>query len=379
MLGIMRIFVDDAFRAKVLEHVENHLVKSFWEDEYTGWSDKYRTEAIAAVQNKIGQLVTTPLIRNIVGQVVSKVDIRHAMDTGKIILMNLSKGKLGEDNSAFLGSMMVTKFQLDAMSRADVPEKDRRDFYLYVDEFQNFATESFATILSEARKYRLNLTMANQYVNQLLIGEGNSNTTLRDAVFGNVGSMVCFQVGSDDAEPLSEQFEEMVLPKDILSLPKYHAYMRLMVHGIPSKPFSVSTLPPPVFEQDDGRMQTIRRLSRERYAESVKTVEEKIAKWIASGRTAKQSAKVAEKAKEKEEEELKKAKKKGMPLAQYRQWRDRELMTNEFNALRKRQFQGEALAQEDVQKMQDLEKKLLETGGVPPPSKTLLASKEKKA
>jgi hypothetical protein len=375
MLGIMRIFVDNAFRAKIMEHVTNHLVKSFWEDEYTSWSDKYRTEAIAAVQNKIGQLVTTPLIRNIVGQVTSRVDIRHAMDTGKIILMNLSKGKLGEDNSAFLGSMMVTKFQLDAMSRADIPEKERRDFFLYVDEFQNFATESFATILSEARKYRLNLTMANQYVNQLLIGD--KSTALQDAVFGNVGSLVSFQVGSDDAEPLSEQFEEMVSPKDILSLPKYHAYLRLMIKGIPSKPFSVSTLPPPAFEQDEKRIEIIRKLSRERYAERATVVEDKITKWIASGRVAVKDAKSVEKNKEKEEEELKKAKKKGMTLVQYRAWRDRELWTNEFNALRKKEFLGETLSVTEKDSMQDLEKKLIASGGVPPPSKTLLQAKEK--
>ncbi len=377
MLGILRMFVDDPFRAKILERTTNHLVKSFWEDEYTSWSEKYRTEAIAAIQNKIGQLVSTPLVRNIIGQVTSTVDIRHAMDTGKIILMNLSKGKLGEDNSAFLGSMMVTKFQLDAMSRADIPEAERKDFYLYVDEFQNFATESFATILSEARKYRLNLTMANQYVNQLLIGEGN-NTTLKDAIFGNVGSLMCFQIGSDDAEPLSEQFEEIVSPKDILSLPKYHAYIRLMIKGIPSKPFSVSTLPPPQVDDDTKRLDVIRKLSRERYTERVSVVEDKIAKWLASSKTAKATAKVAEKAKEKEEEELKKARKKGMSLPDYRKWRDRELWTNEFNALRKKQFVGETLTVEEQNSFKDLEKKLTDSGGVPPPSKTLLAAKEGK-
>ncbi|MFA6038787.1 MAG: type IV secretion system DNA-binding domain-containing protein [Candidatus Peribacteraceae bacterium] len=375
MLGILRMFVDDPFRAKILERVTNHLVKTFWEDEYTSWSEKYRTEAIAAIQNKIGQLVSTPLIRNIVGQVTSTVDIRHAMDTGKIILMNLSKGKLGEDNAAFLGSMMVTKFQLDAMSRADVPESERKDFYLYVDEFQNFATESFATILSEARKYRLNLTMANQYVNQLLFGEKN-NTTLKDAIFGNVGSLLCFQIGSDDAEPLSEQFEEVVSPKDILSLPKYHAYLRLMIKGIPSKPFSVSTLPPPEAEEDPKRVDVIRKLSRERYTERVTMVEEKIGKWLSSSKAAKTQAKVAVKAKEKEEEELKKARRKGMSLEQYRKWRDRELWTNEFNALRKKQFVGETLTVEEQKNFSDLEKKLVDSGGVPPPSKTLMAAKE---
>ncbi|MBI3332201.1 type IV secretion system DNA-binding domain-containing protein [Candidatus Peregrinibacteria bacterium] len=379
MLGILRIFTDDNFRKKILEHVEDHLVKTFWEVEYQSWSEKYRTEAIAAIQNKIGQLLSAPLIRNIVGQVQSTLDIRHAMDTGKIILVNLSKGKLGEDNSAFLGSMLVTKFQLDAMSRADVPESERKDFYLYVDEFQNFATESFATILSEARKYRLNLTMANQYVNQLLIGD--KSTVLRDAVFGNVGSLACFQVGSDDAEPLSLQFEEMVLQKDILSLPKYHAYMRLMIKGIPSKPFSLQTLAPPTFEQDEGRVETIRKMSRERYTERREVVEDKIGKWAASARTNMEGAKSAEKAKEKEEEEKKKAKAKGMSLADYRKWRDRELWTNEFNALRKKQFLGEALTKDDEAKMKELEKKLEESGGVPPPSKTMLegAKKPKKA
>ncbi len=375
MLGILRIFTDDNFRRKVVEHIDNHLVCSFWEDEFTSWSEKYRTEAVAAIQNKIGQLLSAPLIRNIVGQVNSKVDVRHAMDSGKIILMNLSKGKLGEDNSAFLGSMFVTKFQLDAMSRADIPEKERRDFYLYVDEFQNFATESFATILSEARKYRLNLTMAHQYVNQLLIDD--KNTALRDAVFGNVGSMCVFQVGSDDAEPLSLQFEEMVLPKDILSLPKYHAYMRLMIKGIPSKPFSVHTLPPPDFEQDEGRVETIRRLSRERYCEERAIVEDKISKWVAAGRVARQENVSVEKFKEKEEEEKKKARAKGMSLEEYRKWRDREMWINDFNAMRKKKSKGEELTPEEVTKMDELMKKLVDSGGVPPPSKTMLTDLEK--
>ncbi|TSC57787.1 MAG: hypothetical protein Greene041619_952 [Candidatus Peregrinibacteria bacterium Greene0416_19] len=370
MLGIMRMFSDPLYRIKTLEHVQDHIVKSFWEDEFTSWSEKYQTEALAAIQNKIGQLLSTPLIRNIVGQVTSKLDIRHAMDTGKIILMNLSKGKLGEDNSAFLGSMFVTKFQLDAMSRADVPEADRRDFYLYVDEFQNFATESFATILSEARKYHLNLTIANQYIGQLLLGD--NSTALKDAVFGNVGSIVCFQVGSDDAEPMSLQFEEMVLPKDILSLPKYHAYFRLMIKGIPSKPFSVQTLPPPDFRQDQGRLEKIKTLSRERYSEERKTVEGKIAKWVAAGRESHVSAKVMEKKKEKEEEEKKKAKAKGMTLEEYRKWRDRETALNDFNMLRKKKFKGEALTAEETTKMADLEKKLEASGGIPPPSKTMM-------
>ena len=376
MLGIMRMYADDAYRQKVVSSVTDPMVKSFWEDEYAVWTEKYRTEAVAAIQNKVGQLVSTPLIRNIIGQVQSRLDIRHAMDTGKIILVNLSKGKLGEDTSAFLGSMMVTKFQIDAMSRADIPESERRDFYLYVDEFQNFATESFATILSEARKYRLNLTMANQYVAQLLIGD--NNTKLRDAVFGNVGSLFSFQVGSDDAEVLSLQFEEAVTAKDILSLPKYHAYMRLMIDGVPSKPFSVSTLPPPDFAQDSGRTDMIRKMSRERYTEKRSVVEDKIKRWAASAASGKANAKASAKAKEKEDEEIKKAKKKGMKLNEYRAWRDREMWMNDFNMLRKRSLLDQDLSDQEKKDMQDLEKKLQATGGVPEISKGLQQELDKK-
>ena len=377
MMGILRMFSDDAFRMKIVSHLQDHLVRSFWEDEYASWSDKYRTEAIAAIQNKIGQLLSVPLIRNIVGQTTSKLSIREAMDTGKIILVNLSKGNLGEDNSAFLGSMLVTKFQLDAMSRADIPEKQRRDFYLYVDEFQNFATESFATILSEARKYRLNLTLANQYIGQLMLGDGGKSTALKDAVFGNVGSMVCFQVGSDDAEDLSLQFEEMITPKDILSLPKYHAYFRLMISGMPSKPFSVSTLPPPHLEQEADRITLIRRSSRERYCEKREIVEDKIRRWLESAKEGRKVVQKQEKAKEKESEEREKAKKKGMKLDDYRAWRDREMWTNDFNALRKKMI-TEALNAEEQGKMKDLEGKLLQSGGVPPPSKSMIEAEAKK-
>ncbi len=375
MLGILRMFSDDMYRRKIVSHLTDHLVRSFWEDEYESWSEKYRTEAIAAIQNKIGQLLSVPMIRNIVGQSGSKLSIREAMDSGKIVLVNLSKGNLGEDNSAFLGSMLVTKFQLDAMSRADIPEKDRKDFYLYVDEFQNFATESFATILSEARKYRLNLTLAHQYIGQLTLGDHSD--ALKDAVFGNVGSMCSFQVGSDDAEDLSLQFEEMVTAKDILSLPKYHAYLRLMVNGMASKPFSVSTLPPPIPETDQNRVQVIRRASRERYCEKRDVVEDKINKWLLSAKEGRKTVEKAGKAKEKEAEETEKAKKKGMKLTEYRAWRDREMWTNDFNALRKKAI-TQALSAEDQLKLQELQAKLESSGGIPPPSKAMIESERKK-
>jgi len=374
MLGILRMFSDDVFRGKVVSHLSDQLVKSFWLDEYAGWSEKYRTEAIAAIQNKIGQLLSVPMIRNIVGQTGSSVSLREAMDSGKIVLVNLSKGSIGEDNSAFLGSMLVTKFQLDAMSRTDVPEKDRKDFYLYVDEFQNFATESFASILSEARKYRLNLTLAHQYIGQLTIGDNNQS--LRNAVFGNVGSMVSFQIGSDDAEEMALQFEETVEPKDILSLPKYHAYMRLMVAGMPTKPFSVTTLPPPESINDNGRVETIRKASRERYCEKRSVVEDKIGRWLASAQEGRKVAVKSVKVKEKEEEEIKKAKKKKMTLEQYRAWRDREMWTNDFNALRKKAI-SEALTDSEKAMMAELEKKLVLSGGVPPPSKAMTEMQER--
>lgn len=376
MLGILRMFSDDIYRKKIVSHLTDHLVRSFWEDEYESWSEKYRTEAIAAIQNKIGQLLSVPMIRNIVGQTGSKLSIREAMDSGKIILVNLSKGNLGEDNSAFLGSMLVTKFQLDAMSRTDIPEKERKDFYLYVDEFQNFATESFATILSEARKYRLNLTIAHQYIGQLTLGD--KSDALKNAVFGNVGSMCSFQVGSDDAEDLSLQFEEMVSPKDILSLPKYHAYLRLMVSGMASKPFSVSTLPPPKLGDDDNRIQIIRRASRERYCEKREVVEDKINKWLLSAKEGRKVVEQASKAKEKEAEDNEKAKKKGMKLADYRAWRDREMWTNDFNALRKKAI-TDALSPDEQAKLADLQGKLEKSGGVPPPSKAMMEAEAKKA
>jgi hypothetical protein len=366
LLGVMRMYADASFRGKIIEHLSDPLVRSFWEDEFASWTEKFRTEAVSAIQNKVGQLLSTPIIRNIVGQVRSTIDLRHSMDTGKIVIVNLSKGKLGEDNSNFLGSMLVTKFQLDAMSRAEIPEKDRRDFYLYVDEFQNFATPSFATILSEARKYRLNLTMANQFVGQLT--PDKSNTMLKDAVFGNVGTLISFQVGSEDAEEIADQFGDETLKKDIGSLPKYAAYLRLMIDGVTSKAFSVATLPPPLLDQDAGCVEVIRKLSRERYSAKRAEVEGNIVRWAASQKVEKDKQRADEKVKEKEAEEREKAKKKGMKLDEYRQWRDREMWTNRINQLKKVVTNGGALSKEEMTEMQDLEKKLAAAGGatVPP-------------
>ena len=276
MLGITRMLVDKDYRYKILHYVQDPMVKSFWETEFSALAPQKLAEAVGPIQNKVGQFLSTPVIRNIVGQPKSTLDLRFAMDTGKIVIVNLSKGKLGEDNSSMLGSLLITKFQLDAMSRADIPQEQRKDFYLYVDEFQNFATDSFATILSEARKYKLNLTMANQYIAQM-------SEEVCAAVFGNVGSLVSFQVGIDDAKVLSEQFdEERILPVSLASLPKYKVYNRIMVDGVTSEVFSGDTLPPPNVESEDTpeeRMTKIRNFSRQRYAKPRSVVEDKITRW----------------------------------------------------------------------------------------------------
>ncbi len=276
MLGITRMLVDKVYRAKILHYVEDPMVRSFWETEFSALAPQKLAEAVGPIQNKVGQFLSTPVIRNIVGQPKSTLDLRFAMDTGKIVIVNLSKGKIGEDNSSMLGSLLVTKFQLDAMSRADIPEKERKDFYLYVDEFQNFATDSFATILSEARKYRLNLTMANQYVAQM-------SEEVQAAVFGNVGSLISFQIGIDDAKVFSEQFdEEIILPIDLASLPKYEVYNRIMIEGMTSPVFSGATLPPPeIVEEEDPeiRREKVVKFSRQRYAKPREEVESKITRW----------------------------------------------------------------------------------------------------
>ncbi|MBI4137635.1 MAG: type IV secretion system DNA-binding domain-containing protein, partial [Candidatus Sungbacteria bacterium] len=199
LLGIPRILVDKQYREKIVGNVKDPVVRSFWIHEYEAWRDQFRNEAIVPVQNKVGQFLNTSFIRNIVGQSKSTLNIHKIMNEGKILLVNVSKGKVGEDNSALLGAMIITKIQLAAMERIRVPEEERRDFYLYVDEFQNFATDSFASILSEARKYRLNIIIAHQYVGQLVT---DVSTKVRDAVFGNVGTMISFRVGAADAEAL---------------------------------------------------------------------------------------------------------------------------------------------------------------------------------
>ena len=271
LLGIMRILIDKDYRQKVLDKIKDPVIKSFWLNEFSKYRGNFEVEAIAPIQNKVGQFLTSPLIRNIVGQTKSAINIREVMDKEKILIMNLSKGRIGEGNSALLGAMLITRIQLAAMSRVDVPEEEREDFYLYVDEFQNFATEAFATILSEARKYRLDLILAHQYITQM-------EEKVRDAVFGNVGTMVSFRVGAADAEYLEKEFAPEFMAQDLVNLDFANIYLKLMIDGLASRPFSATTLPPTPKSEESHRDKII-KISRERYASQRQEVEEKIAKW----------------------------------------------------------------------------------------------------
>ncbi len=242
LLGVNRMFSDKAFRKSIVSQLQDPVIKAFWTQEYAAYQQKYEQEATAAIQNKIGQFSSATVIRNIIGQPTSSFNFRQAMDEGKIIIMNLSKGRLGEDNTKLLGGMLITKIQLAAMSRVDTLEEDRKDFYLYVDEFQNFVTDSFADILSEARKFRLDLIIANQYIGQLV---HDQNVKVKDAIFGNVGTFIAFRAGGEDVEFLEEkQFSPNITAQDLINLPNYNIYLRLLIDGVPSRPFSAITLPP---------------------------------------------------------------------------------------------------------------------------------------
>ncbi len=276
MLGVNRMMSDKDFRKRIYPKIKDPVVKSFWINEFDQWEDKFRKEAVAAIQNKVGQFLSSFVIRHIVGQPKSTIDMRDIMDNQKILIVNLSKGRIGEDAMHLLGGMIVTKIQLAAMGRVDIPEAERKDFYLYVDEFQNFATESFANILSEARKYRLCLTLAHQYINQLIF---DGNSTVRDAIFGNVGTIVSFRVGAEDAEHLEKEYEPVFVMNDIVNLSKYNMYLKLMIDGIAGDAFSATALPPVDISDTAENEEKAIRVSRERYGKSRAEVEDRIARW----------------------------------------------------------------------------------------------------
>jgi CxxC-x17-CxxC domain-containing protein len=276
LLGVPRLLVDKQYRKEIVGNITDPVVKAFWIQEYEAWQEKFRNEAIAPIQNKVGQFLSTAIVRNIIGQQKSTIDVYDIMNSKKIFLVNLSKGRIGEDNSSLLGGMIITKIQLAAMERVRIKEEERQDFYLYVDEFQNFVTDSFASILSEARKYRLNLIIAHQYVDQLVV-EGSA--TVRDAVFGNVGSMIVFRVGARDAEFLEQEFEPEFIPQDFVMLPNYHTYLKLMVDGMTTRPFSAKTLPPFTLTSAQNAPERIIEASRRLYHRPRAEVEEEINAW----------------------------------------------------------------------------------------------------
>lgn len=274
LLGVNRMLADKDFRKKVVDNVTDPSVKSFWIDEFGKYTERFAAEATPAIQNKVGQFTSNPLVRNLIGQPKSSFNIRKIMDEKKILIVNLSKGRVGEGNANLIGSMLITKIYLAAMSRADLTERELKkypNFYLYVDEFQSFANKSFADILSEARKYKLNLTIAHQYIEQM-------EEEVRDAVFGNVGTMATFRVGAYDAEVLEKEFAPQFTAEDLVNLGVYQVYLKLMIDGVGSQPFSATTLPPIRLPSISYKKEIIDS-SRKQFAQPRSIVEEDIKKW----------------------------------------------------------------------------------------------------
>ena len=269
ILDMLRMFeVDDAFRRDVLDRVDDPVVRNWWMTTFPKLRSLKGEDPFALVENKLRQLLTNSVIRNMVSQPKSRIDFRFAMDSGKIIILNLSKGKLGERTSSFLGSLFVTQLQLATMSRAIIPEQDRRAFYLYVDEFQNVATSSFSSFLSEARKYKLGLCLATQFLDQV------EKETLQ-AVFGNIGSLLVFAVGPNDSEILAEQLTGNVTATDLIALPKYRACIRLMIDGMARPAFTMETIKPEPIIVD--RSEFVREQFRRRYAQPAEAIQKQIA------------------------------------------------------------------------------------------------------
>lgn len=272
LLGINRMLFDKEYRKKIVSNVTDPTVRDFWLNEYANYTEKTTQELAPGIQNKIGQFVSNPLIRNIIGQQKTSFNIRELMDNKKILIINLSKGKVGEGNANLLGSLLITKIYLAAMSRADIDPYEAEKlppFYFYVDEFQNFANESFASILSEARKYKLALTVAHQYVEQM-------TDEVKSAVFGNVGTMIVFRVGATDAEVFEKEFAPYFILDDFVNLSAYQIYLRLMIDNQGSNPFSAHTLDP-IQKPAHSYIQSVVAHTRSSYAKPRFVIEEEIA------------------------------------------------------------------------------------------------------
>lgn len=271
LLGIVRMLTDKNFRKKIVDNIKDPVVKKFWVSEFATYNDKQASETIAPILNKVGQFIANSMIRNVIGQPNSSFNIRELMDNQKIFMINLSVGKLGETNASLLGSFMITAIHIAAMSRADIPEEERKDFYFYVDEFQNFATESFKNILSEARKYRLALIVANQYTAQI------EDSGVKDAVFGNIGTMITFRVGAADASELIKEFEPTFEANDLMNLPRQNIYLKMIIDGQAEAPFSARALD--MITEKTGYKEDIIENSRKMYSHSKEEIQRMVEEY----------------------------------------------------------------------------------------------------
>jgi hypothetical protein len=272
LLGVNRMLVDPTFRAKVIRQIKDPFIRAFWAEEYEGHDDAFRREAIAPIQNKLGQFLLSPVVRNILGQVRARVSIPFVMDNERLFIANLSKGKLGHEKANLLGSLLTAQFQLAAMARSNRPESERRDFYLFIDEFQNFSTDAFASILAEARKYRSCLILSHQYIGQLSL-------PVQQAVFGNAGTLISFRIGYADAEVMEKEFGHTI-PASVLSdLNRYEAVVKLLDDGTNREPFRAKMLPP--LENRVGRKGRLIANSRLRFSMPRRVIEDKLNRWMA--------------------------------------------------------------------------------------------------
>jgi energy-coupling factor transporter ATP-binding protein EcfA2 len=273
LLGVNRLLTDERFRARVVGQIKDPFIRTIWAEEYAGYDERFKREAIAPIQNKIGQFLLNPVVRNILGQVKTKVNIPFMMDNQRLFIANLSKGRLGHDKANLLGSLLATQFQLGAMARTTIPEDERRDYYLFIDEFQNFSTDALASILSEARNYRLCLVLSHQYVDQLSL-------PIRQAVFGNMGTLIAFRIGYTDAEVIESEFGKAFPASELSDLGRFEAIVKLLEDGANRAPFRAKMLPP--LENRIGRKDELIARSRERFATPRAAIEDKLNSWMAS-------------------------------------------------------------------------------------------------
>lgn len=276
LLGVTRMLIDRSYRRYIVNLVQDPMIKDFWLNEYEqiASNEKMATEAVAPIQNRLGPFLANSMIRNMMGQAKGTLNLPDIMNQGKILLVNLSKGKLGEDNADILGTFMVSRLWFAALTRSSIPEDERRDFHVYIDEFQNFATSTFASILSESRKYRLNMVLAHQYMSQL---DTEGSTAVRDAVFGNVGTMMCYVLGEEDSEIMAKEFEPVFETMDIINLGRFQLYLKIMIDDQQSQPFSAVGLPP--IEDAVGSQEEVIERSRSNYGRPRDKVELAIRRW----------------------------------------------------------------------------------------------------